>query len=419
MSDTPVPNPLKPQTAGPNRAIARQAILDHERTVFGYELFDRSLQSNEHNAASDAQLLFNALSLAENDSLASRKTIFINCTHDSLAGGHLDLVAPERVVLEIPPLPLSQVDQIANHLPALQQLQRRGFRMAFDFSILTRSYESWLPMASFIKFDLSVLKPEAIESFVKLAQAKSKALLIAEKVETHKQFAMVKELGVALFQGYWFARPVLVEGQRVQPAQSNIIRLIDLVRKQSSTAEIEEVLKHDPIMSFNLLRFINSAGFGMQTEVTSFKHAVMLLGLNRLFKWAALLMTTSKNGNTPPAVGTTAVVRGRLMELLALDKLSPEDCDNAFVVGVFSLLDTMLGMPMESALQTVTLPPQVSDALLHRTGPLAPFLDLTIACESADDAAFATAANSLGLSSNHVNWAHLQALAWAETLVGP
>ena len=416
MTDTPAHNPLTSPNNGTNRAIARQAILDEARTVFGYELFDRSLQTSEHNAASDAQLLFNALSLAENDSLSSRKTLFINCTHDSLAGGHLDLVAPERVVLEIPPLPLSQVDQIANHLPNLQQLQRRGFRMAFDFSILTRSYESWLPLASFIKFDLSVLKPEAVGGFVKLAKAKSQARLIAEKVETHAQFAMVKELGVTLFQGYWFAMPVLLEGQRVQPAQANIIRLIDLVRKQSSTTEIEEVLKHDPMMSFNLLRFINSAGFGMRTEVTSFKHAVMLLGLNRLFKWAALLMTTSTNGRVPAAVGTTAVVRGRLMELLALEKLDAEDCDNAFVVGVFSLLDTMLGMPLEAALKTVALPPQVSDALLHHTGPLAPFLELALACETEDDAAFARTSKALGLSSNRINWAHLQALAWAETL---
>ena len=416
MPEAPAPNPLTPPNAGANRVIARQAILDEARTVFGYELFDRSLHSTEHNAASDAQLLFNALSMAENDSLASRKTIFINCTHDSLAGGHLDLVAPERVVLEIPPLPLSQVDQISNHLPNLQQLKRRGFRLAFDYSILTRSYEGWLPLASFIKFDLSVLKPEAIGGFVKLAQARSQALLIAEKVETHAQFALVHSLGVKLYQGFWFAQPVIVEGQRMRPAQANIIHLIDLVRKQSSTAEIEDVLKRDPVLSFNLLRFINSAGFGMRTEVTSFRHAVMLLGLNRLFKWAALLMTTSGGGDIPPAVGTTAVVRGRLMELLALEKLSPEDCDNAFVVGVFSLLDTMLGMSMEAALATVSLPQHVTDALLYRTGPLAPFLNLTVACESSDDTAYANAIKALDLSSNHVNWAHLQALAWAETL---
>jgi EAL and modified HD-GYP domain-containing signal transduction protein len=221
---------------------------------------------------------------------------------------------------------------------------------------------------------------------------------------------------VRLFQGDWFAKPVLVQGQTVRPAQAHILQLINLVRKQASTAEIEEVLKHDPTLSFNLLRFINSAGFGMRSEVTSFKHAVMLLGLNRLFKWAALLLTTSRNGDMPPAVGTTAVARGRLMELLAQESLPPEDCDNAFVVGVFSLLDTMLGMSMENALATVTLPDSVTQALLHRTGPLAPFLELTVACESGDDQVFARTVTQLGLNNNQVNLAHMDALVWAETM---
>jgi EAL and modified HD-GYP domain-containing signal transduction protein len=416
MADTPVPPPPAVVRAGSGRAIARQAILDDSRSIYGYELFDRSTSATEHTASSDAQLLFNALSLADNDSLAANKTIFINCTHDSLAGGHLDLIEPERVVLEIPPLPLSQVDQVQNRLPSLQAIKQRGFRLAFGYSILTRSYESWLPLASFIKFDLSVLKPDAIGSFVKLAQAKSQAQLIAEKVETHEQYEMVSGLGVKLFQGYWFAKPVIVDGQSIRPSQAHILQLINLVRLQASTNEIEEVLKRDPTLSFNLLRFINSAGFGMRTEVTSFKHAVMLLGLNRLFKWAALLMTTSSASDSPPAVGTTAVVRGRLMELLATETMSPEECDNAFVVGIFSLLDTMLGMSMQSALASVTLPANVTNALLHRTGPLVPFLELTEACESGDDAAFARAAAVLGLNSNQINWAHLQALAWAETL---
>jgi EAL and modified HD-GYP domain-containing signal transduction protein len=390
--------------------------LDAKRAVFGYELYDRSVHASAHTASSDAQLLFNVLSLTDNEALVGKKVIFINCTHDSIAGGHLDLVAPEHVVLEIPPLPLSQVDQIADRLPSLQDIQRRGFRIAFDYSILTRSYEAWLPLASFIKFDLTVLKPEALASFVKLARAKSSALLIAEKVETAEQYAQVAELGVTLFQGYWFAQPVMIHGQTVRPGQAHILQLINLVRKQASTTEIEELFKRDPTLSFNLLRFINSAGFGMRTEVTSFKHAVMLLGLKRLFKWAALLMTTSHTGDTPPAVGATAVVRGRLMELLATEALPPEECDNAFVVGVFSLLDTMLGMSMDAALSTLSLPQAVTDALLHKSGALAPFLTLTIACETGDDKAFAESANALNLSSNQINLAHLEALSWAETL---
>ncbi len=416
MPDTPATRTSVEMRPTVDRAFARQAILDHTRAVFGYELFDRATPSSQHTASSDAQLLFNALSLAENDALAANKTIFINCTHDSLAGGHLDLVDPRRVVLEIPPLPISQIDQIGNRLPNLESLKRRGFRLAFDYSILTRSYESWLPLASFIKFDLSILKPEAIGSFVKLAQAKSQAQLVAEKVETHKQYEQLTALDVELFQGYWFAAPADVQGHRIRPSQANIIQLIDLVRKQASTDALEEVLKRDPKLSFNLLRFINSAGFGVRSEVTSFRHAVMLLGLNRLFKWAVLLMTTSSDSDMPSAIGTTAVVRGRLMELLATEVLSPEDCDNAFVVGVFSLLDAMLGMRMQDALAAVNLPAVVNEALLTRTGPLGPLLELTQACESNDDATFARTAAALGLSSNQINWAHLQALSWAENL---
>jgi len=402
-----------------SRAIARQAILDTSLSVYGYELFNRSLQASEHTASSDAQLLLNALTLAETDSLVNKKTLFINCTHDSLAAGHLDLVDPEHIVLEIPPLPLSQVDRINDYLPTLQAVKRRGFRLAFHYSILTRSYENWLPLATFIKFDLNILKPEAIEKFVQLARAKSGASLIAEKVETRAQYEHVNRLGVTLFQGYWFAQPVLLHGNILRPAQSAILQLINLVRRHATTSEIEEVLKRDPTLSFNLLRFINSAGFGMRTEVTSFRHAVMLLGLNRLFKWAALLLTSANTSNTPSAVGTTAVVRGRLMELLAHDILAQEDIDNAFVVGVFSLLDTLLGMPMEAALASVALPDSVCNALLHQSGPLAPFLELTKACESGNDAVFAQTAQQLGLTSKQVNWAHLQALAWAETIASP
>ena len=413
MLDPVAPSP----TGGPTLSlvIARQAILDSNRAVFGYELFDRSVSSSEHTAASDAQMLFNFLSFSEGESLVGKKDVFINCTLNSLAGGHLDLIAPERVVLEIPPLPISQLDQIETRLTSLQEVRQRGFRLAFDYSVLTRSYKSWLPLASFIKFDLTALKPDAMEAFIKLAQQKSHAHLIAEKVETSEQYSLVARLGVKLFQGYWFANPTLIQGQTVRPAQANILQLINLVRKQASTGEIEEVLKRDPTLSFNLLRFINSAGFGARSEVTSFKHAVMLLGLNRLFKWAALLMTTSRVGDTPPAVGATAAVRGRLMELLAADLLPEEEHDNAFVVGIFSLLDTMLGLPLKTALATIALPASVTDALLQKQGPLATLLDLTVACETGDDAVFAQTANVLGLSNNQVNMAHLQALAWAES----
>ena len=416
MSPTPETD-SEPEQAPQNlSAIARQAILDKDRAVFGYELFDRSRAATDHTAASDAAMLFNVLSHADNEVLLDRKTIFINCTHQTLAGGHLDLIHPDRVVLEIPPLPSATEEEVASYLQTLLETHKRGFKLAFDYTVLTRPYASWRPLASFIKLDLSKLTPDQVRSLAPLAQKHTKADLIAEKVETPEQYELVAGLGIELFQGYWFAKPVVFSGQTMRPAQANIIQLINLVRKQASTSEIEEVLKRDPTLSFNLLRFINSAGFGLRCEITSFRHAIMMLGLKKLFRWAALLMTTSRTGGAASAVSSMAVVRGRLMELLAAELLPQEECDNAFVVGVFSLLDTMLGMPLKKALDTILLPESVTNALLHNTGILAPFLALTKACESADDEAFARTAEALQLTNQQVNWAHLQALAWAETL---
>ncbi len=412
---TPTAAPDQPLT-GDQTAIARQAILDEARNVIGYELYDRSLGAQAHTAASDAELLFNVLSHAEHQALMGRKTMFINCTHESLAGRHLELIHPERVVLEIPPLDGNSPAEIEARLPKLMEVKRKGFRLAFSQTMLTRPYAAWLPLASYIKLDMSQLKPELIEPLVKFAQKHSTARLIAEKVETAAQHELAAQHGIRLFQGYWFATPVLVKGQTLRPAQANIIQLINLVRRQAEAGEIEALLKRDPTLSFNLLRFINSAGFGLSCEITSFRHAVMILGMQKLFRWAALLMTTSRVGGTAPAVGQMAVVRGRLMELLAAELLPPEEADDAFVVGVFSLLDTMLGLPMDQALESISLSSHVTDALLQRKGMFAPFLELTLACESADEAAFAHAANQLHLSNHQVNWAHLQALSWAENL---
>ena len=411
------PSEAPAQTAAEDQtAIARQAILDEDRSVIGYELFDRSMAGKPYSAASDAELLFNVLSHAELQALMGRKTMFINCTHESLSGRHLELIHPERVVLEVPPIEGHNQAEIDARLPAMQEVKRKGFRLACSQLMLAKPYAAWLPLASYIKIDLQQIKPEVIEPLVKFARAHTSAELIAEKVETAEQYELAARHGIRLFQGYWFATPVVIKGQTLRPAQANIIQLINLVRRNAEVGEIEEVLKRDPTLSFNLLRFINSAGFGLSCEITSFRHAVMILGMQKLFRWAALLMTTSRAGGTPPAVGKTAVVRGRLMELLAAELLPPEEADDAFVVGVFSLLDTMLGLSMEQALESISLSANVTDALLQRKGMFAPFLELTLACESADDDAFARAATQLHLTNHQVNWAHLQALSWAESI---
>ncbi|WPB58171.1 EAL and HDOD domain-containing protein [Xylophilus sp. GOD-11R] len=397
----------------PSAIIARQAIVNADRAVVGYELFDRSQGNGLHTAASDVTLIFNALSHAGTEELIGRLQLFINCTPSSLAGGHLDLVQPEKFTLEIPPAEDDDVSLIEGRTPVLASLRERGFQLAFEPSVLSDAYQAWASLADYIKFDLAAVPADQLERLVRRAQSLPGVDIVAEKVETEAQFESCRDLGFGLFQGYWFARPAVVATRLIAPSQLAAVELVNLVRRQASTDEIEQVLKKDAGLAFNLMRLINSAGFGMQREVTSFRHAVMILGLKKLFRWAALLLLASKNG-TPPAMGSLAVVRGRLMELLVADRLGPEVREHAFVAGIFSMLDVMLGLSMEQATKLLTLPDEVVDALMTRSGPLGTYLQLTEACESGDEDVFRTASESLGLTSQEVNWAHLQALAWSD-----
>ncbi len=398
--------------------IARQAIVNAQQAVIGYELFNRSRTGPTHTAATDVALVFTALSHAGTEELVGKKLIFVNCTHESLTGGHLELVDPEKVVLEIPPLGHVATEEVTTRLPILMALRERGFHLAFNHTVLQSAYASWLPLADYIKFDLSALAPDQLAVLISYANRHSEADLIAEKVETAQQYDMASSKGIQMFQGYWFARPSVVQAKLVSPSQASILELINLVRKQASTDAIEDVLKKDAGLAFNLMRLINSSGFGLTREITSFRQAVMLMGLKKLFRWAALLLTVSRTGGPPSSVGQTAVVRGRLMELLALETQSREEADEAFVVGIFSLLDAMLGMPMPAALDLLSVPEAVSAALLHREGHLGDLLTLVNACESSDDDAFNRAASNVHLTSQQINGAHLQALAWADHIDG-
>lgn len=418
MTNTFAPgtSPATPAAQSGTAMIARQAIVNAQQTVIGYELFNRSRAGGSHTAASDVILVFTALSHAGTDELVGKKLIFVNCTHESLSGGHLELVNPDKVVLEIPPLGHTASEEVLARKPILEGLRSRGFHLAFNHTVLESAYAPWLPLADYIKFDLSTLPADQLAVLIRYARRHSKAELIAEKVETAQQYDMVSTQGIQLFQGYWFSRPALVEAKLLTPSQSAIVELINQVRKQASTDDIEEVLKKDAGLAFNLMRLINSAGFGLSREITSFRQAVMIMGLKKLFRWAALLLTASRAGGTPSSLGHTAVVRGRLMELLALETVPPEEADQAFVVGIFSMLDVMLSMPLESALGLLHVPEPVRAALLRREGFLGDLLTLAEACESSDDVVFNRAATTLHLTSQQINLAHLQALAWADHL---
>jgi len=408
-----------PDDAASHTFIARQPILDRDEKIVGYELLSRAdgeadQAPTRHTRESDSVLLFHALSNFGADTLFGDKDAYVNCALEALDGEHLELIHPERIVIEIADgATPDRIDAIGAQLAALRE---RGFRLAGGSYMLGDAFKPWLPLLSCIKADVRNLAPRDAQRLLGLAALNSKLRLVAERVETRDEFDRYRALGFHMFQGYYFQRPRTVSARSISPAHGNVLQVMDLVRREADASAIETVLKRDPALSFKLLRYINSSGFGLMCEVTSFRHAVMILGYSKLFRWLAVLFATVGANSVPPALARTVITRGRLMELLALKLLPREQCDNAFVVGIFSALDAMLGMPMAQVLATLSLPDEVSDALLHREGVFGPFLHLVEACESSDFRSLGDLAMALQLEPYVISEAHMSALAWTESL---
>jgi EAL and modified HD-GYP domain-containing signal transduction protein len=207
-------------------------------------------------------------------------------------------------------------------------------------------------------------------------------------------------------------------GAQRQPDQTAILELMRRIDKEEAIERLEDVLKLDPTLAFKLLRYINSAAFGLRVEVASFRHALMLLGHQRLKRWLALLLASASKERDMKPVMFSALRRGLLMEQLArASGGSDEQMRNeAFICGVFSLLDRMMGLPFGELLKSVPVPEGVRQALADESGPYQPFLELVRAVENESIFDIREAAERLLLDGGEINRAVLAALAAAAQL---
>ena len=216
----------------------------------------------------------------------------------------------------------------------------------------------------------------------------------------------------------WFFLHGNPPAKSLSPGHAQIVRLLNLVRNNGEIRDIEAVLKQDVALSYKLLRYINSAGFGLMVEIQSFRHAVSILGYDALNKWLSLLLVTASRDPSAPALMQTAIARGRFMEEIGAGFFDAAERDNLFITGAFSLLHTLLGTSIQTLLEEMNLPPRVSEALLYGQGDFAPFLHLAQCCESFDPKALQAAVDQLHLGCEQVNRAQLVGLGFADSLHG-
>lgn len=396
--------------------ILREPLLNSKQQVIGYEL---SWQQKNTDPLSDAKLNslleFVAEQLMDPDEgwMLGESLIFLETVPALFQAPALKLLPPKNIVLTVRRSYLADEPT----LEAVKALRAQGYGICLRGADINRLDKTILSLISHIEVRLSATD-FAAQAKMYAALKQSSIRMVARQILNWQDFDACAALGLDAFVGKLHLTPR--PEQNAQPkginaAQTVILQLMELVRKNADIAALEAVLRRDAGLSYKLLQYINSAGFGLRSPIQSLKHAVQLLGYSPLYRWLSVLLATASSGGYSPVLMETAIVRGRFAEMLGVPQLPKGDAENLFVAGMFSLLDRLLNVPMDRVLATVQLPEEVTQALLTREGAYGPYLSLAEACELNSGLA-GSLADSLHISTVDVNRAHLSSLVWAKNV---
>ncbi len=404
--------------------LGRQPILGREQKLFAYELFFRDGLIATGNRAeildpthATATVIANAFAeLSTNDVLGPYRG-FINVDRDILFSDLIEALPQQLVALEI----LESVKPTPEVLARCQQLHDLGFMLAADDVIeVNELSRPLLALADIIKVDIQNMEAGRLRAVVEQLKPFGKKLL-AEKVETAEQLSLCQSLDFDLFQGYFFAKPTLIVGKKLNPSQLVLIRLLGLVFEDADTSAIEAAFKTEPGLTVNMLRLTNSVACGLSINVTSLRHAITILGRRQLQRWLQLLIFTTPKGGTQGVnpLLQLAATRGRVMELIA-ERVVPrnrEFADHSFMVGIMSLMPALLGMQMADILDQLPVAQRVKQALLDYAGQHGLMLRLVEATEQPDPLALEEQLSHLpAINSDFLGACLTQGLAWANGL---
>jgi EAL and modified HD-GYP domain-containing signal transduction protein len=393
---------------------ARQPILGRTSDVVGYEILFRGGPENRFDGSNleiaSATSIEQSTAAIGLDALVGDRTAFVNLTRGALLAGFHRMMPPERSVIEL----LENIEPDAEVLDAVRAIRAEGYQVALDDYTFAAASEPFLDVVDMVKVDFRLAKqacrPDA------LAGLKRRRLkLLAEKVETHAEHEAATAAGYDLFQGYYFCKPVMIQARDLSPSKLSVLRFLSEVsREDASFEKLEELFKQDVSLTMRLLRYLNSAAFGWRHEIGSLRHALALMGLRPLRKWAMMMGMISLCDDQPNELAVTALARGRFAERIGppagLEKQEVE----LFLTGMLSLADTMVGRPAQEVLKGLALPDSVRSALLEGVNPLGSVLKVVTAYERGDWAAVEAASPNRSLDDRTLNEAYVDSLAWAE-----
>ncbi len=364
----------KPQTL-----LARQPIFDQQLKVIAYELLYRNDESDEADFLdadqATCEVLLNTYTSISDQGNMKRVPAFINLTRDLIIQQSIPKALKKQVVLEI----LEDIEVDEELIEAVKKLKAEGFRIALDDYVFDKRHIPLLKIVDIVKVDVLDLTSEEVKKQVEIL-SKFKVTLLAEKIESVEKLYECVDLGFKLFQGHFLSKPKVVKGKKVSANSVALMQLVQELQNPNITANhIEELIVKDPVLTYKLLRIVNSAAYHLVRKVESLNQAVVMLGLEQVKKWATLI-ALSTGQDKPEEISRVLLTRGRMCEMLA-EGMSFTNTQAFFMVGMMSQLNALLDMDMDDLLEQIPLHDDIKAAISRREGQMGMILEATMCYE--------------------------------------
>ncbi|MCP4157980.1 MAG: HDOD domain-containing protein [bacterium] len=397
--------------------VTRSPIFDKSQNVYAYELLFRSncdnffnqVVSHEHDSSETLMESFAALGLRE---LKREKKALINLTPKSLFKASVYAVPKGEIIVELP----KTIEPDISVISICKRLEKHGYVLALDEFVFEEKYAPLLSVVDIVRIELNNGRGNQWKTLPS-EKGNGRIKFLAHNIETKTQFDEAAVAGFTYFQGDFFSNPDTAAIKELPSSKHNLLILLkELMAPDLSLDKIETVLKHDVSLSFKLLKFINSAAFGFFKCIKSIRHAINLMGISEFKKWMSVIVLSQIGVDKPDEITIESITRAKLCESIAgLTTLSDRKAD-AFLMGMFSLIDVLVGRQMEEVLALLPLADDIKAALEGKPNELRDILDLVVKYEKADWPSVDDITKRIAFPIDQLPRYYFEAVDWANYL---
>ena len=400
--------------------LASQPIFDLKKNIFGYELLYRAdRNSTEYDAvdgnAATREVILTAFSEIGIERVTGGRKAFINFTTELILDEVPDMLSNDVLVIEL----LEDIKPTEQILAVCRKLRRKGYLIALDDYRYSGETERLLEVADIVKIDfLQYDEKEIREITRKIKKKNRRKIFLAEKVETYSDYEMAISLGFSLFQGFFFCKPVVKRSKHISTLSASRLQLIGVTADPDINFDaLANIIKPDVVLSYRLLKIVNSAYYGLRYSVKGISHALVILGQKETKKWLSFVILEEVIGEKPNELMRAALIRGFFMENISIQKRDKNNRDEYFLIGLFSLSDAIMDASLRSILRETHLSREICEPLLTRRGDRADYLKIIRHIERAEWDEANEIAQKYGLDQDVVNSCYLKAIYDANRLM--